>query len=692
MLLVDDRAENLTALEAVLAPLAAEMGARLRTAGSAAEALRHVLAEGDALAIVLLDVQMPGTDGLETARLIRGRTRTGHVPIIFVTAHDADARAVAAGYAAGAVDYLFKPLAVGAVRAKVRTFVELYTHREAARRAAAAAAANAQLAAHARELEDANRQLQDQAAELELQAEMLRESAVELEERTEAALRTAAALAETEARYRLAADAAELGTWTWDVATDSATFDARVRGLFAFPGEDPQSRADILLTRVHPDDRADVAAALAEAANPAGDGRYDAEFRVVRPDGTERWARAAGLMRFDGAGGERRPAHLVGTVLDVTERRRAEAAVVESERQLRTMVDALPALAWTARADGYIDWYNAGWYAYTGTTPGEMAGWGWQRVHDPAVLPAVLERWAASIASGAPFEMTFPLRGADRRFRAFLTRVAPVRDAAGRVIRWVGTNTDVEAERAARAEAEAANRAKSEFLSTMSHELRTPLNAIGGYAELLAMGIRGPVTEAQQEDLGRLLRANRHLMGLVTDVLNFTRLDAGQVEYAVADVSIAAIVADVEALVAPQFAAKGLRFDHDACGADTPETPHAVRGDAEKVRQILLNLLTNALKFTAAGGQVALACETDRGAGVVRMTIADTGRGIPPHQLERVFEPFVQVDRHRTPERQQGVGLGLAISRDLARGMGGDLTAASVLDVGSTFTLTLPRA
>jgi signal transduction histidine kinase len=225
----------------------------------------------------------------------------------------------------------------------------------------------------------------------------------------------------------------------------------------------------------------------------------------------------------------------------------------------------------------------------------------------------------------------------------------------------------------------------------MSHELRTPLNAIGGYADLLALGVRGPVTEAQRVDLERLRRANQHMAGLVTDVLNFARLDAGQVAYRTEDVALDPVVADLETLVGPQLAAKGVAFDHDGCAPDTPETPHTLRADAEKVRQILLNLLTNAVKFTDAGGRVALACETDRAAGVVRVRVADTGRGIPADQLERVFQPFVQVDRHRTHESQQGVGLGLAISRDLARGMGGELTVESTPGAGSTFTLTLPR-
>ena len=242
----------------------------------------------------------------------------------------------------------------------------------------------------------------------------------------------------------------------------------------------------------------------------------------------------------------------------------------------------------------------------------------------------------------------------------------------------------------ARLEAEAANHAKNQFLSTMSHELRTPLNAIGGYAELLSLGIRGPVTPAQQQDLERLTRANQHLIGLIGDVLNFARIEEGQVEYQITTFSINPILIDLEALIGPQLLVRGIEFDHDGCVSEASETPHLVVADAEKVRQIMLNLLSNAVKFTPHGGSVRLRCNTETKAGIVTLSVTDTGRGIPESQFERIFEPFVQVDRHLTHDSQQGVGLGLAISRDLARGMGGNLTVSIVEAEGSAFSLTLP--
>ena len=242
----------------------------------------------------------------------------------------------------------------------------------------------------------------------------------------------------------------------------------------------------------------------------------------------------------------------------------------------------------------------------------------------------------------------------------------------------------LDAERAARTEAEAANRAKSEFLSAMSHELRTPLNAIGGYVDLIDMGIRGPVTDEMRSDLERVRRAQQHLLTLINDILNFARLEAAQIEYHIGTVPVGPLVRDLVALVEPQISAKGLAFHCSAC-----DSPLAVLGDAERVRQILLNLLANAVKFTAQG-EIRIAAEGDGRS--VRISVADTGRGIPPDRLGSIFDPFVQVDRNLTPDGQQGVGLGLSISRELATAMSGTLTAESEPGRGSTFVLTLPSA
>ena len=241
----------------------------------------------------------------------------------------------------------------------------------------------------------------------------------------------------------------------------------------------------------------------------------------------------------------------------------------------------------------------------------------------------------------------------------------------------------LDAERVARADAEAASRAKSEFLATMSHELRTPLNAIAGYVELLELALYGPVSEEQREALGRIRRSQQHLLRLINEVLNYARIEAGAVRYRLADVPVAAALAAAESLVQPQARAKGLTLRVPACD---PEL--TARADGERLQQVMLNLLSNAVKFTEPGGEVVLDHAADGGRLLLR--VRDTGIGVPTAELERIFEPFVQVDGRLT-RTQDGAGLGLAISRDLARGMGGDLTVESEPGRGSTFTLVLPR-
>jgi len=229
---------------------------------------------------------------------------------------------------------------------------------------------------------------------------------------------------------------------------------------------------------------------------------------------------------------------------------------------------------------------------------------------------------------------------------------------------------------------EEANRSKSEFLSAMSHELRTPLNAIAGYAELMGMGIHGPVTAAQANALERIKRSQEYLLRLINDILNFARLEAGRVEFDITDVPLAEVLTGLDALIEPLIRARGVEF-HFSC-----ESTLEARADRDKLEQVILNLLTNAAKFTEPGGRVELSCEVD--AAAVKIMVADTGRGMPAEKLATIFDPFTQVDRQRTEASQQGVGLGLAISRDLARGMGGDLTVESRLGEGSTFIVTLP--
>ena len=243
------------------------------------------------------------------------------------------------------------------------------------------------------------------------------------------------------------------------------------------------------------------------------------------------------------------------------------------------------------------------------------------------------------------------------------------------------TRTLGEAEEARRS-AEEANAAKSQFLATMSHELRTPLNAIAGYVSLLPMGIRGPLTGEQEQDLGRIKRSEETLLRLVEDVLSFAKLESGRLRYHYEEVPLNDVLATLEPFVAPRLAEKHLVYEFERCGPDVVATI-----DRDKVEQIMLNLLSNAVKFTERG-RIHVRCLGDD--GTVRIEVRDTGRGIRADMLDKIFEPFMQVD-HSLTRTAEGTGLGLSISRQLARDMGGDIQVESTPGDGSVFSLVLPR-
>ena len=272
--------------------------------------------------------------------------------------------------------------------------------------------------------------------------------------------------------------------------------------------------------------------------------------------------------------------------------------------------------------------------------------------------------------------------------------ITALRNEAGTLVGYAKVTRDLTERRASEeraladarriSEVELANRAKSQFLAAMSHELRTPLNAIGGYTELIELGIGGTVTEQQREYLARIRGSQQHLLGIINDLLNYSRIEAGQVAYELTDVRVHSLVDVVLPLLEPQAVTKGIVLEHGPC-------PDGLTGRADRMKaeQVVLNLLSNAVKFTPVGGRVTVSCGTEADCVTIRVT--DTGPGIPEDQRDRIFEPFVQLGRSLT-SAHEGTGLGLAISRDLARAMGGDVSLESEVDVGSTFTLSLPRA
>jgi signal transduction histidine kinase len=299
------------------------------------------------------------------------------------------------------------------------------------------------------------------------------------------------------------------------------------------------------------------------------------------------------------------------------------------------------------------------------------------------------EALAQRIAQGDRFEHAI-VRLGELTFSVF-TEALPLGDGRRSVLVLENVSERLAAEREreallsvaeqARFEAEEANQSKSQFLAIMSHELRTPLNAIGGYVQLIELGIRGPVTDSQRADLARIKRSQTYLLSLINDVLNFAKIEGGHLQLDPSRLSLGDVIDGMSDFVEPQLRERGLSYTCKRCDPDL-----FVRADQDKVQQILINLLSNALKFTPAGGHIRLDCTREDSRAAIR--VIDSGLGIAPEKLEWIFEPFVQVDR-RYKREQEGIGLGLAISRELARAMGGDLTVESTADAGSTFTLHL---
>jgi PAS domain S-box-containing protein len=354
------------------------------------------------------------------------------------------------------------------------------------------------------------------------------------------------------------------------------------------------------------------------------------------------------------------------------------------------MAETIPVQVWTAKPDGMLDYVTRRTADYFGTPQSALLGDRWAAMVHPDDLPRATERWQRSLESGDRYDVEFRLRARDGEYRWHLVRAEAMFDVDGNIVQWFGCTADIEEHKrleaaldVAAADARHANRSKADFLAMMSHELRTPLNAIGGYVQLMLDGIPNPATEGQLNYLRRILKSQNHLLSLIEAVLTHAKIEAGKLTYQVTEVYAHEVLSVVDSLTAPQRKAKRMAYDTSAC-----DQKLVFRADKQKLVQILLNVLSNAVKFTPADGCITVSTAViahDLGA----ITIRDTGLGMSPEELALVFEPYVQFDNSLSREHK-GTGLGMPISREMARAMGGDLVATSEPGVGSTFTLTLP--
>ncbi|HEY7894084.1 MAG TPA: PAS domain S-box protein [Gemmatimonadaceae bacterium] len=466
------------------------------------------------------------------------------------------------------------------------------------------------------------------------------------------------------------------------------------------------------------------------------------EERVIRSDGTEDWFRweVRPWLEQDGTVGG-----IIVTTERITERKRVEqermarleeqstrALLEANEQRYRTVAEALPQIVFTARPDGCTDYFNQNWYAYTGLTQKQSLGWAWHAAVHPDDVARVTERWTKSCNDGGDFEVEYRFRRAsDDVYRWHLGRAVAVRDDDSRIVKWIGTCTDIDdrkraenalrqvreqlevlvavrtnelsravtdlqseiAERAriedalrvAKDSAEAANRAKSDFLARMSHELRTPLNSVIGFSNVLLKSKRANLANQDREYVERIASNGTHLLGLINDLLDLSKIEAGRGTLSLSPVDLGPLVASTLA-----------QFDNQTHGRDVELIAHVPSGllpietDAQRIRQVLINLVGNALKFTAHGS-VSVHVRADAATGrPTRIDVIDTGIGIPADRQQKIFEAFEQADVG-TARRYGGTGLGLAISRALCQLMGYSLDLRSEPGAGSTFSIVIVK-
>ena len=415
---------------------------------------------------------------------------------------------------------------------------------------------------------------------------------------------------------------------------------------------------------------------------------FSLQKRYVRKDGSTVWVELFESLQRDAAG---KPAYGIVMIQDISERKRLEEELRESEHRWRNLTETLPQLVWTALPDGSCDYFSAQWTQYTGVPESQLLGWQWMETLHPDDREPTRQFWTDSVAGRHDYDVEYRVRRSDGEYRWFKTRGVPIRNTEGGIFKWFGTCTDItdgkraaEELRLAKDAAESANRAKDEFLANVSHEIRTPMNAILGMTDL---ALDSPLTDDQRQSLRTVKSAADNLLGIINDLLDFSKIEAGKLELDPADFSLRASLGDTLRALAVRAHKKGLEL---VCHVQ-PNVPDGVIGDVGRLRQILLNLVGNAVKFTDDGEVVVRAEVADNstreGEVHLRFTVRDTGVGISRDRQERVFRAFEQEDTSTT-RKYGGTGLGLTIAARLVALMGGTITVESKPGRGSTFAFT----
>lgn len=375
------------------------------------------------------------------------------------------------------------------------------------------------------------------------------------------------------------------------------------------------------------------------------------------------------------------------------EKLRGLTALRESEQHFRAMADSMAHMIWVTRPDGYHEYYNRRWYEFTGVPEGSTDGEAWNGVFHPEDQEHAWKVWRHSLETGEPYQIEYRLRRHDGTYCWVLGRAMPSYDENGAILKWYGTCTDIEEQKRtqdmlaeARQQAEQASIAKTEFLTNMSHEIRTPMNAVIGISNILAAS--SPLTDQQRQFIKTLQLSADQLLALINDLLDIAKIEARTVELEAVPFNLAQMLQEVISMTSVRGREKGLSFSVES---DVPQGRQFI-GDPARLRQIILNLCSNAVKFTEEGGvrlTVHVEDTEDPSTELICINVIDTGIGIAPENVENIFHKFVQADSSIN-RKYGGTGLGLAITKTLAEIMGGTISVKSHIGEGSTFTVCVP--
>ncbi|MEX1034104.1 MAG: PAS domain S-box protein [Cellvibrionaceae bacterium] len=485
------------------------------------------------------------------------------------------------------------------------------------------------------------------------------------------------ALRESELQLRLALQGANAGAWSRDLITGQTYWSQEYLSLYGYGTKAPVRFRDWLAS-VHPDDREWVKQSFWRRPDST-ESEYQQEFRIIHPQRGLRWILALGRVECDSDG---KAVRVSGINIDNTERKAVEHALRDSEERFRTLADNMSQLAWMADPNGWIFWYNRRWYDYTGTTLDEMQGWGWTKVHKPEEVDGIVRKAREFWKAGKEWEQTFPMRGKDGSYRWFLTRVTPIHNEEGCLVRWFGTNTDITEQRAAEQALKEADRRKDEFLATLAHELRNPLAPLRNSLEVMRLASEDRTAVAEARAI--MERQLGHMVHLINDLLDLSRISQGKITLRKTRVSLESVVQQAVETCKPLMEGAS----HKLSIITPPETFH-VNADPARLAQVFANLLSNAAKFTGEHGKVWLIVESTGDEHIVR--VRDDGIGMSADLIGKVFDMFTQGDP--VEHIQGGLGIGLSLVKGLVEMHGGSVEAHSEgSNKGSEFVVRLPAA